>query len=126
MNIRSKIIILSETILIISLIMLTFGYPVAVMTGNGNSMQPTLQNGCTLLYGKITRRYNIDDLIIFEYKDANLCKRIVGVEGSIIDGEVVPKDTVYVLGDNRDFSLDSRIIGYVAISDIVGKVIYHD
>jgi hypothetical protein len=79
-----------------------------------------------LLYAKIATHYNIDDLIIFEYKDANLCKRIVGVEGSIINGEVVPKDTVYVLGDNRDFSLDSRIIGYVPISDIVGKVLYHE
>jgi signal peptidase I len=126
MKVKYKLIITFQLFCITLLLVLTSGYPLAIMTGNGNSMQPTLQDGCILLYAKIPTRYNVDDLVIFEYKDANLCKRIVGVEGSIIDGEVVPENTVYVLGDNRDFSLDSRIIGYVPIPDIVGKVLYHD
>jgi signal peptidase I len=35
--------------------------------------------------------------------------------------EVVPKDKVFVMGDNRSYSKDSRAIGYIKYSDIVGR-----
>lgn len=37
---------------------------------------------------------------------------------------VVPEDHVYVLGDNRNNSQDSRTIGFVPEEDIEGKVIF--
>lgn len=37
---------------------------------------------------------------------------------------VVPKGYVFVCGDNRDDSLDSRVFGPVPVSDIVGKLVF--
>ncbi|ANE48846.1 hypothetical protein SY83_10325 [Paenibacillus swuensis] len=35
----------------------------------------------------------------------------------------VPEHHVFVLGDNRNFSVDSRKLGYIPVSHIIGKVI---
>lgn len=77
-----------------------------------------------------------------------LIKRVIGLPGEtveitdgkvIINGEVldepylnqstyqgmpprvVPADEVFVLGDNRGFSNDSRAFGFVPFSDIIGR-----
>ncbi len=38
-----------------------------------------------------------------------------------IGPEIVPENSVFVLGDNRGFSNDSRAFGFVPFSDIVGR-----
>lgn len=40
----------------------------------------------------------------------------------IIGKETIPEDTVFILGDNRQNSTDSRNLGVVQIDEIVGKV----
>lgn len=37
---------------------------------------------------------------------------------------VIPPGYIFVCGDNRDDSLDSRVFGPVPVSDIVGKLVY--
>lgn len=39
-----------------------------------------------------------------------------------LDEITLPDSTVFVMGDNRDFSIDSRIIGPIPVANIRGKV----
>ena len=48
--------------------------------------------------------------------------KVIGDTEGDID-EVIPKDSVFVSGDNRGNSLDSRAFGPVAANDIVGKLV---
>ncbi|MDP3488383.1 MAG: signal peptidase I, partial [Bacillota bacterium] len=93
------------------------------------------------------------DVIVFRYPkepDRDFIKRVVAVPGQtvevkngkvFVDGqateepylktpthgafgpEVVPANTLFVMGDNRNFSLDSRdpSVGFVPIANIKGK-----
>lgn len=49
-------------------------------------------------------------------------KVIHGTQGS--ENIVIPQGYVFVCGDNRDDSLDSRVFGPVPVSDIVGKLVF--
>ena len=85
-------------------------------------------------------------------ENAALIKRVVGVGGDVVEifenGEVfvnsskfyipninegvnfknetfvIPDNEIFVLGDNRTNSQDSRYIGTIPISNIIGKAIY--
>jgi signal peptidase I len=70
------------------------------------------------------------DIVIFVYPDdrsKRFIKRIEALPGQNITGidgtiETVPHGFVFVTGDNRRHSYDSRNFGFVPISDLIGKV----
>ena len=37
---------------------------------------------------------------------------------------VVPPESVYVLGDNRNHSRDSRVLGFIPMQEVTGTVMY--
>lgn len=92
------------------------------------------------------------EVIIFEYKNTkNVIKRVIGLPGeqivyknnilyingtaykdiysgttitSSFDSGIIPDKCYWVMGDNRETSVDSRVIGPVCEDNIKGKVVY--
>lgn len=113
------------------------------------SMEPTLKIGDRLIMKK-SERYQAGDIVVFSHESAGtemLVKRIVAVEGEMVfvngdtinvkgSGSSVAAATseekvwtigpgeVFVLGDNRSVSKDSRVYGPIPLSSIRGKIRY--
>lgn len=111
---------------------------------DGISMLPTFKNGQRLTYCSaywLVGSIRDGDVVIIkdDYKDSKtgfIVKRVYKMAGekvdlgntprnwSIANGPyTVPQDSVYVLGDNRPKSEDSRYLGAIPMSKVLGKVI---
>lgn len=114
------------------------------------SMEPTLQAGDQILVTPyFAAKPERGDVVVFHHDGDLLVKRIVAVPGDLLDtrlgrvrigthdlaepyvlraaatgaieSQIIPADSYYVLGDNRDDSLDSRAWGVVPRDGIVGR-----
>ena len=103
-------------------------------------MLPTFKNGAHLLtssaYWLVGPIQKGDIVVLIDDSGTAIIKRVYGMEGDKVDwlnvpedynlssGEyVVPDQTLYVLGDNREVSEDSRRFGPVPYDRIIGKVV---
>ncbi|OYD06125.1 signal peptidase I [Paludifilum halophilum] len=115
----------------------------------GNSMEPTLHEEDFVLVQTETEAFERRDVVLFQPEDSEwiFSKRIIGLPGEIVEGRnhrvyinekplaepytqpsindfgpvKVPKDHVFVLGDNRLESADSREFGPIPIRSIIGR-----
>jgi len=136
---------------IVTLIINQFFYITIIQ---GESMQPTLVEGDILLVRRFALDdIEINDLIIFDEIMSYRCiKRVVACGGDVvrIDGNElyvngekvnepyigewtyekyiedfeVSEDCYFVLGDNRDNSIDSRWVGEIKAEQVVGVVVF--
>lgn len=136
-------------IIIVVVVLLVRSFIVTPGLVNGASMEPTLHNNELVLINKIGLNKGIDryDIVVVKYENSTIIKRVIGLpyetveyinDTLYIDGEIVNtkvdfeytkdfkltagKNEYIVLGDNRNISKDSRIIGPVKERDIIGKV----
>lgn len=141
---------LQLALIVIILVAYVFFTPLRV---DGESMEPNLRNADRLLYTKSYEEPHRGDVVVFDAGEETLLKRVVAVEGDVVEirddvalinGAVettprmvriegtgryvpafsVPADTVYLLGDNRPISFDSRIFGPVPTERIRGKAMF--
>jgi signal peptidase I len=129
-----------------------------IVTVNGESMFPTLQNNDKLILEKVSYRIipaKRNDIVVIKYPadiGQRIIKRVIAVAGDKVkisdniiyingkiineyyknesimrdyDETIVPKGSMFVLGDNRNFSKDSRSsdIGFVKLNLLEGKAV---
>lgn len=100
---------------------------VEIRSCSGPSMFPTLNiNGDYILIWK-TNNVKFGDVVVAENNGNHVCKRVLGLEGDYIlnnnDYVQVPKDSVWLIGDNMANSRDSRTYGFVPNNKIHGRVL---
>ncbi len=140
--------------LIVILIVLIRMYIITPAIINGDSMEPNLSNGDIVLLYKSNQNIERFDIIVHVYDETRLVKRIIGMPGEhveflnnelYINGVIVPElyqqetddfrledigydripeNYFFVLGDNRNFSRDSRTIGLINLDNILGETTY--
>lgn len=142
--------IIMITILVIATIIFNIFFGLKVVDGNG--MYPALMDGdLTLTYSK--SGYVKNDVVFYRVDRKEYCGRVVAKAGDSIkfsdDGKfyvngmvqsdkimfptnisegveknmIVPDNSVYILGDYRTSSVDSRDLGFISLDDIDSKII---
>lgn len=135
------------TIIVFIVFVLTFRTGIV----RSGSMYPLLDRGSLVLSFR-TDDISYGDVVTFYHDNEVWVKRLIGDEGDLIavhDGQVyrngealeepyineapmyemdpvvVPKNCVFLMGDNRNNSKDSHIIGSVTKSSVIGPVIFY-
>ena len=101
---KYRALVTVEFVALIAGIMIVFYMLTGISTVQGNSMYPTLHSGDRVIYNRRTADYKAGDV-----------KYPVTVQD----------DQVFVLGDNREVSEDSRMFGAVSLDDVKGKIVWY-
>ena len=137
-------------LLIILFIILVRTYVVTPVRVSGSSMTNTLKNGEILLLNKFEYRFSDIkrfDIVVVKAHGERIIKRVIGLPGETLKYEngilyindkmieenyldevtkdftyegKIPDECYFVMGDNRDDSLDSRYFGCFPKKDILG------
>ena len=108
-------------------------YLFSISNAEGASMEPTIRSEDIVLIDKFTYRFlrppQKDDIVVAIQPvspETSICKRIVGVGGSIVPygpGIKVSPQHYWLEGDNKNQSYDSRHHGQVPENLILGRIL---
>lgn len=139
-------------ILILIVILLVKSFVITTIRVNGNSMYSTLHNGDIMILNKIGYQFQSIhrfDIVVLKHGKDTLIKRVIALPNEkvayqdnvlYIDGKEVAdpynhydrgdfevslkNDEYFVMGDNREDSLDSFYFGPVHKKDILGRATF--
>ena len=131
-----------------------FSFVFGLMRVTDSGMEPRFQDGDLVIFYRIDKDYDSQDVVVYENNGMLTSGRVVAVEGDVVnidargllvngsyqqeqritdettqvaDGVTfpltVPQGAVFLLGDNRDEAVDSRIVGCVPVDQTLGTVI---
>lgn len=103
------IIVVVTILLCYILLQIVFGITVV----EGESMQPAIADGSIVVFNRLEKTYEADDIVIAQADGQQIIKRIQSID----------EEEVFLIGDNREESLDSRSFGTVNMEAIRGRVI---
>ena len=140
-----------EYVAIIVIVIIIRSFVMTPIKVQQKSMSPNLFPNDIMILNKIGYYLNgikRFDVVVIKHNDDYLIKRVIGLPGEtveykenklIINGkpveenfidvetidfkleEKIPKQKYFLVGDNRNNSIDSRIFGFVDKKDIIGK-----
>lgn len=139
---KNDVISYAIIILVVVLIRSFVATPIKV---NGDSMNNTLKDGYLMILKKFDKKIERGDIVVVKYGDEKIIKRVIGLpkedvkyeNGILYINDIETKDEkahgktkdfkyycgddeYFVMGDNRENSLDSRIIGCIKKEKIMG------
>lgn len=109
-----------------------------------SSMEPAIPAGSVILGSRIFSELGRGDIIVFRHEGKTLVKRVVAVPGDTVylddlDGSftvnrekpnatrilTVPENCFFVVGDNREESLDSRVweVPFVSGEAVIARLV---
>lgn len=148
---KSKLKEILSYVIIIIIVLLIKQFIITPIRVNGDSMNNTLYDKDIMILDKISYRFSeIErfDIVVIKRNGEYLIKRVIGIPGETVKydsnrlyindvyieenfahkitddyvlDEKIPDNYYFVLGDNRQDSLDSRIIGLISEDEIIGK-----
>lgn len=104
-----------------------------VIVGNrseGKSMEPTLEDSSMIIVDKFFYKFlglRPGDVIIAQSMvnpSMDICKRVILMEGETINGNKIAKNHLWIEGDNKSNSFDSRHHGPIPACLVKGRVMF--
>ncbi len=93
-----------ECLVLAAAIYVVFQYVIGIAFVNGDSMQPTLQDGELVVFYRLDQEYQKDDLVIFRQEGGQeYLKRIVAAENETVDMDEEGRLLVNEVPEERKF-----------------------